>query len=89
MSDIVYKDAMRVTSIPFTSSKLVIFSGVPLKNRSYRISSGKYSISIKVNPEDLPIPPAIGQHWTIEGRRSVEDRAGPGNLNSAISGISA
>lgn len=66
-------DQFRVTSIPFTSSLLVIFSGVPLKKNSSKQHSGKYYVTIKADPEFIPVQPAIGQHWDVKGERVVED----------------
>lgn len=73
MNIAIHEDQMRVTSIPFRSSKLVIFSGVPLRANSYKASSGKYYVTIKAKPESLPVIPAIGQHWIIQGTRKIED----------------
>ncbi len=66
-----HEEHMRVTSIPFRSTKLVIFTGVPLVKGSYRINSGKYFVTIKADPEHLPAPPALGQHWSVKGVREV------------------
>ncbi|GAB3530694.1 AAA family ATPase [Photobacterium alginatilyticum] len=73
MNIAMHEDQMRVTSIPFTSSSMVIFSGVPLKKNSYKINSGKYYVTIKADPDTIPVLPAIGQHWTVKGTRLVED----------------
>lgn len=62
-------DQMHVTSIPYTSSKMVIFSGTPLKKKFYRANSGKYYVTIKVEPDTLPAQPTIGQHWLVKGSR--------------------
>jgi exodeoxyribonuclease V alpha subunit len=72
MTVAVHEDQMRVTSIPFTSSDLVIFSGVPLKRSSYKTNSGKYYVTIKIQPDALPAQPAIGQHWSVKGNRKIE-----------------
>jgi len=69
----IYEDQLRVTSIPFSSNKFVIFTGVPIKKNSYQINSGKYYVTIKTTPEDIPIPPSIGQHWVVKGTREVKD----------------
>ena len=65
-------EQMRVTSIQFESSRSVIFSGVPILKNSYRINSGKYFVTIKANPDALPVGPAKGQHWKISGKRTVQ-----------------
>lgn len=41
-----HQDQMRVTSIPYTSTNMVIFSGVPLAKNSYKTNSGKYYVTI-------------------------------------------
>ncbi|MEH6712727.1 MAG: AAA family ATPase [Paraglaciecola polaris] len=63
---------MRVTSIPFSSANMVIFSGTPLKRNSYRANSGKYYVTVKVDPDTLPAQPSIGQYWSVKGNRQVE-----------------
>jgi exodeoxyribonuclease V alpha subunit len=68
-----HEDQLRVTSIPYTSSKMVIFSGTPLKKNSYRANSGKYYVTIKVDPNILPAQPAIGQYWSVKGNRQIEN----------------
>ena len=68
-----HEDQFRVTSIPYTSTKVVIFSGTPLKKNSYRANSGKYYVTIKINPDALPTQPAIGQYWSVKGNRQIED----------------
>ncbi len=70
----IYEDQFRVTSIPFASSDFVIFTGIPLQKNSYKTNSGKYYVTIKANPENIPILPAIGQHWSVKGIRQVEDK---------------
>ncbi len=69
----IHEDQLRVTSIPFSSNKLVIFTGVPIKKNSYQINSGRYYVTIKTNPENIPVPPSIGQHWVVKGTREVKD----------------
>lgn len=73
MNSVAHEEQFRVTSIPFASSKMVIFSGVPLRKNSYRINSGKYYVTIKTHPNEIPVQPAIGQHWSVRGNRLVED----------------
>ncbi|MDK9685479.1 AAA family ATPase [Pseudoalteromonas shioyasakiensis] len=63
-------EQFRVTSIKFSSASQVIFVGVPLQKDSYKLNSGKYTVSVKASPETLPISPAIGQHWVVKGLRS-------------------
>ena len=67
------QDQMRVTSIPYSSTKMVIFSGVPLAKTPYKTNSGKYYVTIKVNPDSIPVQPAVGQHWSVEGTRVVTE----------------
>tara|TARA_R110001583_G_scaffold52178_1_gene162327 strand:- start:12154 stop:12849 length:696 start_codon:yes stop_codon:yes gene_type:complete len=69
-----HEDQLRVTSIPYTSSKMLIFSGTPLKKNSYRANSAKYYVTIKIDPGTLPVQPAIGQYWSVKGNRQVEKR---------------
>lgn len=71
MSQVLNEDQLRVTSIPFLSKKLVIFTGVPIKRDSYRVNAGKYYVTVKANPETLPACPSVGQRWLVEGERSV------------------
>jgi len=66
-----HEEHLRVTSIPFTSKNLVIFTGVPLAKDSYKSSSGRYYATIKIHPDTLPVQPAIGQHWTVRGIREI------------------
>ena len=73
MNTSIHEDQLRVTSIPFSSKEFVIFTGIPIHKKSYRINSGKYIVTIKIKPESLPIPPAIGQHWAVKGTRDVKD----------------
>ncbi|MCC2607931.1 AAA family ATPase [Planctobacterium marinum] len=73
MSTQLHQDQMRVTSIPYCSSKMVIFSGVPLEKNSYKTNSGKYYVTIKANPDEIPVQPTLGQHWSVKGLRSIEE----------------
>ncbi|RKF14340.1 AAA family ATPase [Alginatibacterium sediminis] len=72
MNIALHEDQMRVTSVPYRSSKMVIFSGVPLAKDSYKTNSGKYYVTIKVDPNSIPVLPAIGQHWFIKGNRQID-----------------
>ena len=72
MNIALYEDQMRVTSIPFNSTNMVIFSGVPLAKNSYKTNSGKYYVTIKADPDAIPVQPALGQHWSVKGSRLVE-----------------
>lgn len=63
----------RVTSIRFHSNKHVIFMGVPLKRNSYKMHSGKYTVSVKACPDSLPVSPAIGQHWEVRGVKTFSE----------------
>jgi len=67
-----HEDQMRVTSIPYSSTNMVIFSGVPLAKNSYKTNSGKYYVTIKINPDAIPVQPALGQHWSVRGSRLIE-----------------
>ncbi|MGP4931259.1 MULTISPECIES: AAA family ATPase [Gammaproteobacteria] len=71
--DQLHEDQMRVTSIPYTSTSMVIFSGVPLAKNSYKTNSGKYYVTIKADPDTIPAQPALGQHWSVKGTRLVEE----------------
>jgi exodeoxyribonuclease V alpha subunit len=73
MNAALYEDQMRVTSIPYRSTTMVIFSGVPLAKNSYRTHSGKYFVTIKADPDTIPVQPALGQHWSVKGTRSIEE----------------
>ena len=63
----------RVTSIRFHSNKHVIFMGIPLKKNSYKMHSGKYTVSVKACPDSLPVDPAIGQHWEVKGVKTFSE----------------
>ena len=73
MNTFIHKERFRITSIHFKTSKWIIFSGVPLAKNSYKVNSGKYYVSIKINPIDLPIEPSIGQHWLVSGTRDIDE----------------
>tara|TARA_Y100000310_G_scaffold299524_1_gene334448 strand:+ start:765 stop:2936 length:2172 start_codon:yes stop_codon:yes gene_type:complete len=73
MNVALHEDQMRVTSIPYSSTNIVIFSGVPLAKNSYKTNSGKYYVTIKANPDSIPVQPAVGQHWSVKGTRLVEE----------------
>ena len=73
MNVALHQDQMRVTSIPYSSTNMVIFSGVPLAKNSYKTNSGKYYVTIKVNPDEIPVQPALGQHWSVKGARSIDE----------------
>jgi exodeoxyribonuclease V alpha subunit len=68
-----HEDHMRVTSIPYSSTNMVIFSGVPLAKNSYKTNSGKYYVTIKADPDSIPVQPALGQHWSVRGTRLIEE----------------
>ncbi|MGL1472051.1 AAA family ATPase [Vibrio parahaemolyticus] len=72
MNTAIHEDQMRVTSIPYSAKRCVIFSGVPLAKDSYKTNSGKYYVTIKVDPDSIPVPPALGQHWSVKGIRSIK-----------------
>ncbi|MFL9803695.1 AAA family ATPase [Vibrio cyclitrophicus] len=71
MSTSLHEDQMRVTSIPYRSTKMVIFSGVPLAKDSYKTNSGKYYVTIKADPDSIPVLPMLGQHWSVKGARQI------------------
>jgi len=73
MNVALHQDQMRVTSIAYSSTKMVIFSGVPLKKNSYKTNSGKYYVTIKADPDAIPVQPALGQHWSVKGHRLIEE----------------
>ena len=73
MNVALHEDQMRVTSIPYISTNIVIFSGVPLAKNSYKTNSGKYYVTIKVNPDEIPVQPALGQQWSVKGHRLIEE----------------
>lgn len=73
MSIVLHEDQMRVTSIPYRSTKMVIFSGVPLAKDSYKTNSGKYYVTIKADPDSIPVLPTLGQHWSVKGARQIEN----------------
>jgi len=73
MNITLHEDQMRVTSIPYNSTNMVIFSGVPLKKSSYKINSGKYYVTIKADPDSIPVQPVVGQYWSVKGARLVEE----------------
>lgn len=73
MNKAIYEDQMRVTSIQYSTGRCVIFSGVPLTKDSYRTNSGKYYVTIKTNPDSIPVDPALGQHWSVKGARSITE----------------
>ena len=73
MTSELYDEQLRVTSIPYISSSIVVFNGVPLAPNSYKTSSGKYFVTIKIKVSAIPVKPAIGQHWSVKGLRVVEE----------------
>ena len=66
-------DYLRVTSIKFNNGRYVVFSGVPLKNDSFKVSSGRYFITVKADIAGLPVEPLKGQHWEVFGVCSFEE----------------
>ncbi|KTD92227.1 AAA family ATPase [Pseudoalteromonas sp. H71] len=69
------KERFRVTSIPFKTSNLVIFTGVPIREKSHKIASGKYYVSAKAKLDALPVEPAVGQHWEVSGIKKIKQIA--------------
>jgi len=62
----------RVTSVTRNTSNYVIFMGAPL-DKSNKIFSAKTLISIMSKKTNLPVEPAIGQHWTVKDKYKVSD----------------
>lgn len=73
MNSDLYEDQLRVTSIRYNSTTLVIFSGVPLKKNSHQVSSRRYVVTIRANPDTLPTQPAIGQYWSVKGPKVTDE----------------
>ncbi|MDA0381700.1 helix-hairpin-helix domain-containing protein [Vibrio owensii] len=72
MNTILHEDQMRITSIPYRSTKMVIFSGVPLAKDSYKTNNGKYYVTIIADPNRIPVQPTLGQRWSVKGSRQVK-----------------
>lgn len=69
---------MRVTNVRFLNPKRSIFSGVLLEYDSYKVKSTKVVVVVDVPTQNLPIEPAMGQHWKMTGRcvnRDLEKNA--------------
>ena len=73
MNTALHEDQVRMTSIPYRSTKMVIFSGVPVAKNSYKTNSGKYYVTIKANPDSIPVQPTLDQHWSVKGARQIEN----------------
>ncbi|ATP11206.1 AAA family ATPase [Aeromonas salmonicida] len=67
-----HSEQIRVTSIPYSSSGYVIFSGIPLHGDTSQIRDGKYYVTIKARPDTLPAQPSQGQQWTVHGKPLIE-----------------
>ncbi|MGL5468141.1 MAG: AAA family ATPase, partial [Shewanella sp.] len=72
MNQSLHSELFRVTSIPYSSSSYVIFSGIPLNDETNQIKDGKYYVTIKARPETLPAQPSQGQQWTVHGNPLIE-----------------
>lgn len=72
MTKTLCSEQIRVTSVPYHSVSLVIFTGIPLNPKSYKTNSGKYYVTIKTCTDLLPVQPMVGQHWSVTGGRLVE-----------------
>ncbi|MBF4296348.1 AAA family ATPase, partial [Vibrio anguillarum] len=46
---------------------------VPLAKDSYITNSGKYYVTIKADPDSIPVLPTLGQHWSVKGARQIEN----------------
>jgi exodeoxyribonuclease V alpha subunit len=68
----VRESRFRVTSVIRNTSNYVIFMGAPLDN-SNKVFSAKTLISIMSKKTNLPVEPAIGQHWTVKDKYKVSD----------------
>ena len=69
-----FSEQIRVTSVPYHSASVVIFTGIPLNPNSYKRNSGKYYVTIKTSVDALPVQPMVGQHWSVTGKRLVETK---------------
>ena len=72
MNQSLHSELFRVTSIPYSSSSYVIFSGIPLNDETSQIKDGKYYVTIKARPDTLPAQPSQGQQWTVHGKPLIE-----------------
>ncbi|MFQ2756985.1 AAA family ATPase, partial [Aeromonas caviae] len=72
MNQSIHSELFRVTSIPYSSSSYVIFSGIPLNDETSQIKDGKYYVTIKARPDTLPVQPSQGQQWTVHGKPLIE-----------------
>lgn len=61
------QEHFRVTSVHDKHSRFVTFRGVPLLTGSPRRKSGRYNVSVTTLKNNLPVLPAVGQHWQIIG----------------------
>jgi len=43
------------------------------QKNSYKTNSGKYYVTIKADPDSIPVQPALGQHWSVRGTRLIEE----------------
>lgn len=43
------------------------------EKNSYKTNSGKYYVTIKADPDAIPVQPALGQHWSVKGHRLIEE----------------
>ncbi|WP_111809592.1 AAA family ATPase [Aeromonas allosaccharophila] len=74
MKQTYFSEHIRVTSVPYHSASVVIFTGIPLNPNSYKRNSGKYYVTIKTSVDALPVQPMVGQHWSVTGKRLVETK---------------
>jgi exodeoxyribonuclease V alpha subunit len=68
----VRESRFRVTSVTRNTSNYVIFMGAPL-DKSNKVFSAKTLISIMSKKTNLPVEPAIGQHWTVKDKYKISD----------------
>ena len=64
-------EQFRLTSFFTISSSYMVLKGVPIARNSYKVNSGKYIVSVGINPADVPVTPSLGQHWEVEGVRDI------------------
>ncbi len=66
-------DCFRVTSIAYHKDGFTIFTGVPIEQQGFKVTDGKYIVTVKAQQGLLPASPAIGQHWQVCGTMLVDE----------------
>jgi len=69
----------RITSVRFSNSRRSIFSGLLLKD-PVKLKSAKIVVVIDIPTEALPVEPAVGQIWEVEGLAEEQQIAKDGFL---------